>query len=124
MNTGKKILLVSHNTHFLNTLGNNLSKQNFRVNGTRASNEELIQKLTAIIPDLTILDLPLVSIDAIRQLMGIRKALDTPILMLSTQDSQADTVRTLSIGSYSHPFVKPMTFEQLVTQINHVLNKA
>jgi DNA-binding response OmpR family regulator len=125
MNTGKKILLVSNNTHFLNAIGNNLSKQNFRVNGTRASNEELIQKLSTIIPDLTVMDLPLISIDAIRQLIGIRGALlDTPILMLSTQDSRADTVRTLSIGSFSHPFIKPMTFEQLVTQINQVLNKA
>jgi DNA-binding response OmpR family regulator len=123
MNTGKKVLLVSNNTHFLNAIGNNLSKQNFRVNSTRASNEELIQKLTAMIPDLTVLDIPLISIDAIRQLIGIRGALDTPILMLSTQDSQADTVRTLSIGSYSHPFIKPITFEQLVTQINQVLNK-
>jgi DNA-binding response OmpR family regulator len=123
MNNGKKILLVSKNTHFVNTVGRTLNKYNFRVNGTKASNEELIEVMNTLIPDLTILDTPLVSMDGIRQLIGIREALDTPIMMLSTQDSQADTVRTLSIGSYSHPFIKPMTFEQLVDQINKLLNK-
>jgi DNA-binding response OmpR family regulator len=124
MNTGKKILLVSNNTHFVNSIGHNLSKQNYRVKGTRASNEELIQEMNTIIPDLTILDTPLVSMDGLRQLISIREALDTPIMMLSTQDSQSDTVRTLSIGSFSHPFIKPMTFEQLIGQVNQLLNKA
>jgi DNA-binding response OmpR family regulator len=123
MNNGKKILLVSKNTHFINTVGKTLNKYNFRVNGTKASNEELIQLMNTMVPDLTILDTPLVSMDGIRQLIGIREALDVPIMMLSTQDSQADTVRTLSIGSYSHPFIKPLTFEQLVDQINKMFNK-
>jgi DNA-binding response OmpR family regulator len=124
MNTGKKILLVSQNTHFINSIGHNLSKHNYRVKGTKASNEELIQEMNTIIPDLTILDTPLVSMDGIRQLIGIREALDTPIMMLSTQDSRGDIVRTLSIGSYSNTVIKPMTFEQLIGQVNQILNKA
>jgi DNA-binding response OmpR family regulator len=123
MSTGKKILLVSKNTHFVNTVGRNLSKFNYRVKGTRAGNEELLDVMNTLIPDLTIMDAPLVSIDGIRQLIGIRAVLDTPIMMLSTQDSQADTVRTLSLGTCSHPFIKPMTFEQLVEQVNKMLDK-
>jgi CheY-like chemotaxis protein len=122
MNNGKKILLVSQDNHFINTIGKNLNQYNFRVNGTRAKNEELIQVMNSLIPDLTILDTPLVSMDGVRQLIGIREAMDTPIMMLSTQGSRADTVRTLSIGSYSHPFIKPITFEELVNQIKKLLN--
>ncbi len=123
MNTGKKILLVSQNTHFINSIGHNLSKNNYRVKGTKATDEELIQEMNTIIPDLTILDTPLISMNGIRQLIGIREALDTPIMMLSTQDSKGDTVRTLSIGSYSQTCIRPMTFEQLVGQVNQILNR-
>ncbi|MBN1189176.1 MAG: response regulator [Dehalococcoidales bacterium] len=123
MNTGKKILLVSQNTHFVNSIGHNLSKQNYRVKGTRANNEELLHELSTIIPDLTILDTPLASMNGIRELISIRETMDTSILMLSTQDSRADTVKILSIGSYSHPTIKPMTFEQLIGQINQLMNK-
>jgi DNA-binding response OmpR family regulator len=93
------------------------------VKTTKARDEELIKVLTDITPDLTILDTPLVSMDGIRELIGIRDTLDTAIMMLSTQGAKADTVRTLSIGSYSHPFIKPITFEQLVLQINNLLHK-
>jgi DNA-binding response OmpR family regulator len=123
MNTGKKILLVSQNTHFMNTLGRNLIRRNFRVKGTRADDEELIEVMSSILPDLTILDTPLVSMNGIRQLIGIRESFNTPIMMLSTQDARADTVRTLSLGNYSHPSIKPVTIEQLITQIDSIFNK-
>jgi DNA-binding response OmpR family regulator len=123
MNDGKKVLVVSQNHHFLNIIENNLAKYNFRVKSTKSRDEELVRVLTETTPDLTILDTPLISMDGIRELICIRDTLDTPIMMLSTQGAKADTVRTLSIGSYSHPFIKPITFEQLMMQINNLLNK-
>jgi DNA-binding response OmpR family regulator len=123
MNSDKRILVVSKDSHFLEAIGSNLSKNSFQVKRTKAQDEELIRVLNETVPNLTILDTPLVSMNGIRQLIGIREALDTPIMMLSTQDAKADTVRTLSVGAYSHPFIKPITFEQLVLQINKLLNK-
>jgi DNA-binding response OmpR family regulator len=119
----KRILVVSRDNHFINTLGCNLVKNYFQVKSTRARDEELIKVLNETEPDLTILDTPLVSMDGIRQMLGIREALDSPIMMLSTEGAKADTVRTLSLGSCSHPYIKPITFEQLISHINHLLNK-
>jgi DNA-binding response OmpR family regulator len=123
MQKGKKILVVSHNTHFMNTIGLRLSRYNYQVQVTRARDEALLQTMNDIGPDLTILDAPLISIDGIRQLLNIRDSFDVPILMLSTQGAKADTVQTLSLGTYSHPMIKPMTFEQLTGQINQLLDK-
>jgi DNA-binding response OmpR family regulator len=120
MEEDKRILVVSRDNHFINTLGCNLVKNYFQVKSTRARDEELFKVLNETLPDLTILHTPLVSMDAIRQMIGIREALD---MMLSTEGAKADTVRTLSLGSCSHPYIKPITFEQLVSQINHLLYK-
>jgi DNA-binding response OmpR family regulator len=123
MSADKRILVVSKDNHFINTIGTNLIKHSFQVKSTRAQDEELIRVLNETEPNLTILDTPLVSMDGIRQLIGIRGAMDTPIMMLSTQGAKADTVRTLSVGAYSHPFIKPITFEQLINQINNMLSR-
>jgi DNA-binding response OmpR family regulator len=122
MDDGKKILVVSQNTQFMQSIGNRLARFNYRVRGTKAKEEELFKTLSDVNPDLTILDAPIMSMDGIRQLLGLRDSFDVPILMLSTQGAKADTVQTLSITSYSHPLIKPMTFEQLTLQINSLLN--
>jgi DNA-binding response OmpR family regulator len=117
----KRVLVVSENNHFLNNLEYNLAQKDLFVRGTRARDEELMKVLTDLNPDLTILDTPLVSMHSIRQLIAIREKLDTAIMMLSTQGAMADTVRTLTLGS--HALIKPLTFEQLVRQINTLLDQ-
>lgn len=119
----KKVLICSNNSYFSRTVEKDLIRHNYEVKSTRAKNGELIKILTEVYPDLTILDAPLVYIDGIRELMDIRDTLDTPLMMLSTQGSKADTVRTLSMGSSARPFIKPVTFEELVKQINNLLSK-
>ena len=119
----KKVLICSNNSYFSRTVEKDLLKHDYEVKSTRAKNGELIKILSEVYPDLTILDAPLVYIDGIRELIDIRDTLDKPLMMLSTQGSKADTVRTLSMGSSSHPFIKPVTFEELVKQINNLLSK-
>lgn len=123
MDTDKKILVVSQDSNFINTVGRSLTRKCFQVKSTRAQDENLIRVISATMPSLTILDTPLVSMNGIRQLLGIREALDTPIMMLSTQGAKADTVRTLSFGAANHPFIKPITFEELINQIDDLLCK-
>jgi DNA-binding response OmpR family regulator len=123
MNAVKKILVVSEDRHFVRTIGGNLTRNHYQVRSTKAKDEELIKILNETIPNLTIIDVPLASMEGIKQLMGIREALDTPIMMLTTSGAKADTVRTLSVGTYSHTLIKPLTFEQLMNQIDCLLNK-
>jgi DNA-binding response OmpR family regulator len=113
----KTILVVSSNAHFLSTIQRNLVPYNYVVKGTRAHDEELMRTLTDMSPALTILDMPFLSMDGIRQLVGIRTTMDIPILMLSTQGAKADTVQTLSFSTGPRPQIKPLTFEQLTSQI-------
>jgi DNA-binding response OmpR family regulator len=120
---GKKVLVVSRDNYFLGAVGGQLIKNNFAVTRTKAKDVDLIKILTEMQPDLTILDTPLVAMEGIRQLLGIRETTNTPILLLSTEGAKADTVRTLSAGSTSRAFIKPITFEQLLSQINRMLAK-
>jgi DNA-binding response OmpR family regulator len=122
MAKGKKILVATQNSQFLYSFGDRLARYNYCVRGTRATDEELFKTLTEVNPDLTILDAPVSSMNGIRQLLSIRDTFDMPILMLSTQGAKADTVQTLNISSFSHPSIKPLTFEQLTLQINQLLN--
>jgi len=121
MITGKKILVISQNTRFLNSLNHNLTRRNYNVKGTRTENEELIRLISTVTPDLTILDTSLASMEGIRQLIGIKEAIDKPVMMVSTQGTHDDTVRSLNVGSYSQTYIKSLTFEELVKQIGVIL---
>jgi DNA-binding response OmpR family regulator len=119
---GKKVVICSNNSYFSRSVERDLVKNEFIVKSTRAKNGELIKMLGEITPDLTILDAPMAYIDGIRELMEIRDTLDTPLMMLSTQGSKADTVNALSMAS-NRPLIKPVTFEELLKQINYILQK-
>ncbi len=123
MSAEKKILVVSSDSRFQHTLHRNLAHQEYEVRATRSRNDDLLKVLIDIVPDLAILDTPLASMQGIQELLGIRSTMDVPIMMLSTQGARADTVRTLSLGTANHPYIKPITLEQLMYQINIVLNK-
>ncbi len=123
MSADKKILVVSADNRFQRALQRSMTDTNFDVKATCSRNEDLLRVMVDIVPDLTILDTPLASMQCVRELLGIRATTDTPLLMLSTQGAKADTVRTLSLGSCSHPFIKPITYEQLIYQISLLMNK-
>jgi DNA-binding response OmpR family regulator len=123
MSVDKRILVVSADSRFQHSLNRNLSHVDYEVKATRSRNDDLLKVLIDVVPDLAILDTPLASMQGIQELIGIRSTMDVPIMMLSTQGARADTVRTLSIGNGNHPYIKPITLEQLMYQINHLLNK-
>jgi two-component system KDP operon response regulator KdpE len=123
MSVDRKILVVSADSRFQHALHRNLAHEEYEVKATRSRNDDLLKVLIDVVPDLAILDTPLASMQGIQELIGIRSTMDVPIMMLSTQGARADTVRTLSIGSGNHPYIKPITLEQLMFQINNLLNK-
>jgi DNA-binding response OmpR family regulator len=123
MSVEKKILVVSADRRFQQSLHSNLAHEEFEVKSTRSRNDDLLKVLIDVVPDLAILDTPMASMLGIQELIGIRSTMDVPIMMLSTQGARADTVRTLSIGNSNHPYIKPITMEQLMYQINNLLSK-
>jgi two-component system KDP operon response regulator KdpE len=124
MSFEKKILVVSGDSRFQHTLHRNLAHEEYEVKSTRSRNDDLLKVLVDVVPDLTILDTPLASMLGIQELMGIRSTMDVPIMILSTQGARADTVRTLSIANDKHPYIKPITLEQLMFQINNLLSRS
>jgi len=124
MSVDKKILVVSGDSRFQHNLHRNLTREDYEVRATRSRNDDLLRVLVDVVPDLAILDTPIASMLGIQELLGIRSTMDVPIMMLSTQGARADTVRTLSIGTGSRPYIKPITFEQLTCQINNLLCRA
>jgi DNA-binding response OmpR family regulator len=123
MSVEKKVLVVSGDRRFQHNLHRNFVNEDFQIRATASRNEDLLKVLVDVVPDLTILDTPISSMLGIQELIGIRSAMDVPIMMLSTEGARADTVRTLSVGSSNRSYIKPITFEQLMIQINRLLNK-
>jgi DNA-binding response OmpR family regulator len=123
MSVEKKILVVSGDSRFQHSLHRNLIRNEYAVKATRSRNDELLKVLIDVVPDLAILDTPISSMLGIQELLGIRSTMDVPIMMLSTEGARADTVRTLSVGTGSHPYIKPITLEALILQINNLLIK-
>lgn len=123
MSVDKKILVVSADSRFQRALHSNLAHKEYEVKATRSRNDDLLKVLVDVVPDLAILDTSLSSMQGIQELIGIRSTMDVPIMLLCTQGSRADTVRTLSISKGNHPYIKPITLEQLMFQINNLLIK-
>jgi DNA-binding response OmpR family regulator len=123
MSVEKKVLVVSGDRRFQHSLHRNLTQEEYQVRATSSRNEDLLKVLIDVVPDLAILDTSLDSMMRIQELLGIRSTMDVPIMMLSTEGARADTVRTLSVGKGNHPYIKPITLEQLMSQINTMLNR-
>jgi DNA-binding response OmpR family regulator len=116
------ILLVEDDPSILRGLQMNLSLEGFRLIAAR-DGEEGLRFARQHKPDLIVLDVMLPKLsgtDVIRELRA--EDPDTPILVLSAKDQEADKVLALSLGADDY-LAKPFGVAELIARIRAALRR-
>jgi DNA-binding response OmpR family regulator len=116
------ILLVEDDASILRGLQMNLSLEGFRIIAAR-DGEEGLRFARQHKPDLIVLDVMLPKrsgTDVIRELRS--EDPDTPILVLSAKDQEADKVLALSLGADDY-LAKPFGVAELIARIRAALRR-
>lgn len=84
--------------------------------------EAALERFSAEKPSIVLLDLNLPKLDGAEVCRKIRQSHDTPIIMLSVRDSDADVIRGLEIGADDY-LTKPFSPAQLLARMQAVLRR-
>ena len=84
---------------------------------------EALRRVAAEPPDLVVLDLGLPDLDGADALRMLRGIADTPIIIATARDDEAEIVRLLKAGADDY-MVKPFTSAHLDARVTSVLRRA
>jgi len=84
--------------------------------------ETALERFEAEKPAIILLDLNLPKLDGVAVCRKIRQSYNTPIIMLSVRDSDADVIRGLEIGADDY-LTKPFSPAQLLARMRAVLRR-
>ena len=87
------------------------------------SGDEGIGQIAALAPDLVLLDLSMPDLHGFDVLHQIRLFSNVPVIILTVQDDELDTVRGLQLGADDY-IVKPFGHLALMARIRSVLRRA
>ena len=87
------------------------------------SGREGLNNVLDCVPDLVILDVMMPEIDGLEICRRLRKAGNTPILMVTARDSVTDRVVGLETGADDY-LVKPFAFEELCARVKALLRRS
>jgi DNA-binding response OmpR family regulator len=116
------LLLVEDDPSILRGLQMNLSLEGFLIVAAR-NGEEGLRLLRAHRPALVVLDLMLPGMDGLAVIRTVRaEDTETPILVLSAKDQEADKVMALSLGADDY-VSKPFGLAELLARIRAALRR-
>jgi DNA-binding response OmpR family regulator len=118
---GLTILVVEDDPDIELTLRKALGDLGYRV-GSAASGAEARSAVTALRPDLIILDLMLPDADGLLLTTTLRAATDAPILICSARDTLVDRVIGLKLGAADF-VAKPFDLDELEARIQALLRR-
>ena len=121
MTREKKILIVSSEPELLGLLQDNLSKDNYQVTSVGEIGDDLKGIVDEVLPDLIILDILMPWLDGIEVCLRLRQWCQAPVIMLSTWDTEKDTVRSLDLSSDGY-LSEPYDVADLMAQIDNTLH--
>ena len=117
-----KILTVSRDSSLVTLLQRELNDGNYEIINTERCGVYLRDVVRAENPEFIILDIIMPSLDGIGTCLQIRQWTQTPIMMLSTWDTNGSTVRGLNLGSDSY-LTEPFGMDVLKTRIEDTLKR-
>ena len=117
-----KILTVTRDSSMVTLLQKELNHGNYEIVNTECSGVYLRDVIRAEAPDFIILDIIMPSLDGIGTCLQIRQWTQTPIMMLSTWDTEGNTVRGLNLGSDTY-LTEPFTMDALRKKIEETLDR-
>jgi two-component system KDP operon response regulator KdpE len=121
-NSGARILVVDDEPSIARALRANLSRHGFQVE-TANSGQEALERSVFLQPDLVLLDLGLPDLDGLDVIRELRKASNTPILVLSVRGAERDKVAALDLGADDY-LTKPFGVDELLARIRVALRHA
>lgn len=120
MNT-KRILIIEDDADAANVLEAYLHHENFEVtvNGDELKGLDMVKRWK---PDLVLLDVMLPGMNGMEVLAAIRRAGDTPVIMVTEMGDVYDKIGTLRYGADDY-VVKPYIPEEIITCVQAVLRR-
>lgn len=118
----EKVLLIDDDSGLLTLLRLGLEREGFEVT-TADNGKEGLRRAYEIRPDVIILDVSMPEMDGWATCQRLRSMCDTPIIMLSAMQGQADVLKGLSLGADDY-LTKPCSFDELKARIRTVLRRA
>jgi len=116
------ILAVDDEPAILRALSANLRARGYDVH-LATTGEEALETVAQHKPDAVILDLGLPGLTGLEVIRGLRGWTDTPIIILSARDAQAEKVAALDAGADDY-VTKPFEMEELFARLRAALRRA
>lgn len=116
-----KALVVEDDLVLADVLAFTLRREGYQVI-LASDGEAAVERFEAEKPSIVLLDLNLPKLDGVAVCRKIRQSYQTPIIMLSVRDSDADVIRGLEIGADDY-LTKPFSPAQLVARMQAVLRR-
>jgi DNA-binding response OmpR family regulator len=118
----KTVLVVDDEPAIVRLVRDYLERAGFAVI-TAATGLEAQREFSRGHPDLVVLDLTLPETDGLDVARAIRRAGDTPIIMLTARTDEADRVAGLELGADDY-VTKPFSARELVARVRAVMRRA
>lgn len=121
MSTQPLLLAVDDEAGILRLIKLELTAQGFRVM-TASNGEEALRIAEERRPDCVLLDVVMPEITGLEVMRRIRERSNTPIILVTAKDKDADKVRGLELGADDY-IVKPFSLDELGARIRAVLRR-
>ena len=117
----KRIAVVEDEVYTREELCNMLEKAGYSALAVTAF-ENAAEQLTALAPDLVILDLNLPEISGFQICRDLKQKTSIPVLVLTSRDQMSDELQALRLGADEY-LTKPCRKERLLTRIANILKR-
>lgn len=117
----KRIAVVEDEIYMREELCSMLEKSGYSVLEITAF-EDAIEQLTALTPDLVILDLNLPEISGFQICRNLKQKTSIPVLILTSRDQMTDELQALQLGADEY-LTKPCRKERLLARITNILKR-
>jgi DNA-binding response OmpR family regulator len=118
----KTVLVVDDEPAIVRLIRDYLERAGFAV-VSAANGEDALRVFTRGHPDLVILDLGLPGADGLDVARAMRRAADTPIIMLTARAEESDRVAGLELGADDY-VTKPFSAREIVARVRAVMRRA
>ena len=117
----EKILVVDDDTNICELLRLYLTKEGYQVTVAN-DGEEGLEKFNQVKPDMVLLDVMMPKMDGLEVCRRIRKAGNTPVMMLTAKGETFDKVLGLELGADDY-MVKPFDMDALTQRIRQLMQE-
>ena len=116
------VMIVDDEPAILRLLRVELTAQGFRVLAA-GSGEEALATAEECRPDIALVDILMPNMTGMELMFELRSRWNTPVILVTARDKQADKVRGLELGADDY-IVKPFSPEEVGARIRAVLRRA